>query len=165
METAPHQYRRCYITYQTYIIRGVPCSFGHPPLLQTRTMKLFQLQVILSCVCSAAPTLAFSTHYGYRHASFRAKISPYPHQSPLITTQRRRGAPLKMSWETASTDHSSTNDYPRSLVDDTLAGLTVAFSMLSKAIACSAIVGVNPLVGIWSSVVMGITAPLSKLLL
>jgi len=65
-----------------------------------------------------------------------------------------------MSWETASTDDSSTNDNPRSLVDDSLAGLTVAFSMLSKAIACSAIVGVNPLVGIWSSVVMGITAPL-----
>jgi hypothetical protein len=52
-----------------------------------------------------------------------------------------------------------------SLVQDALAGLTVAFSLLSKAIACSAIVGVNPLVGIWSSVVMGITAPLSEFLL
>ncbi|KAL3782136.1 hypothetical protein ACHAWO_007496, partial [Cyclotella atomus] len=45
-------------------------------------------------------------------------------------------------------------------VQDALAGLTVAFSLLSKAIACSAIVGVNPLVGIWSSVAMGVTAPL-----
>lgn len=46
------------------------------------------------------------------------------------------------------------------MIQDGLAGLTVAFSLLSKAIACSAIVGVNPLVGIWSSVVMGLTAPL-----
>jgi len=45
-------------------------------------------------------------------------------------------------------------------VQDALAGLTTAFSLLSKAIAVSAMVGVNPLVGIWSSVVMGVTAPL-----
>ena len=36
----------------------------------------------------------------------------------------------------------------------------MAFSLLSKAIACSAIVGVNPLVGLWSSVVMGVTSSL-----
>lgn len=54
-------------------------------------------------------------------------------------------------------DTAVTNPAP---VQDALAGLTVAFSLLSKAIACSAIVGVNPLVGLWSSVVMGITAPL-----
>jgi len=45
-------------------------------------------------------------------------------------------------------------------VQDALAGLTVAFSLLSKAIAASAIAGVEPLVGIWSSVMMGVTAPL-----
>jgi len=44
-------------------------------------------------------------------------------------------------------------------VQDALSGLTVAFSLLSKAIACSAIVGVDPLTGIWSSVVMGLAAP------
>jgi MFS superfamily sulfate permease-like transporter len=45
-------------------------------------------------------------------------------------------------------------------VADALAGLTVAFSLLSKAIACSAIVGVSPLVGLWSSVFMGLITPL-----
>jgi hypothetical protein len=64
----------------------------------------------------------------------------------------------------SGTDASSKIVNEPSLVQDTLAGLTVAFSLLSKAIACSAIVGVNPLVGIWSSVVMGITAPLSEFL-
>jgi len=45
--------------------------------------------------------------------------------------------------------------------EDALAGLTVAFSLLSKAIAASAIAGVaSPLVGIWSSVIMGLAAPL-----
>jgi len=45
-------------------------------------------------------------------------------------------------------------------VQDGLAGLTVAFSLLSKAIACSTIVGVSPLVGLWSAVVMGVSSPL-----
>ena len=44
-------------------------------------------------------------------------------------------------------------------VEDALAGLTVAFAVLSKAIACSAIVGVEPLVGVWSSVAVGAAAP------
>lgn len=48
------------------------------------------------------------------------------------------------------------------LLQDVLAGTTVAFSLLSKAIACSAIVGVNPLVGIWSSVIMGLSSPLLR---
>ena len=48
------------------------------------------------------------------------------------------------------------------LLRDILAGITVAFSLLSKAIACSAIVGVNPLVGIWSSVVMGLSSPVLR---
>lgn len=48
------------------------------------------------------------------------------------------------------------------LLRDILAGITVAFSLLSKAIACSAIVGVNPLVGIWSSVIMGLSSPILR---
>lgn len=48
------------------------------------------------------------------------------------------------------------------LLQDILAGITVAFSSLSKAIACSAIVGVNPLVGIWSSVIVGLTSPILR---
>lgn len=51
---------------------------------------------------------------------------------------------------------------PPTAIQDALAGLTVAFSLLSKAIACSALVGVNPLVGVWSSVVMGLSAPLLR---
>ena len=48
------------------------------------------------------------------------------------------------------------------LLRDALAGITVAFSLLSKAIACSAMVGANPLVGIWSSVVMGLSSPVLR---
>ncbi|GMI27279.1 hypothetical protein TrCOL_g6754 [Triparma columacea] len=42
-----------------------------------------------------------------------------------------------------------------SLTQEVLAGTTVSFSLLTKALACSAIVGVSPLVGLWSSAVMG----------
>merc|ERR1719396_37231 len=49
---------------------------------------------------------------------------------------------------------------PTTPLSNSLAGITTAFSLLSKAIACSTMVGVNPLVGIWSSVVMGVVAPL-----
>ena len=59
-----------------------------------------------------------------------------------------------------SSSHPSNNSIKPTMIQDALAGLTVAFSLLSKGIACSTIVGVNPLVGIWSSVVMGLTAPL-----
>jgi len=45
-------------------------------------------------------------------------------------------------------------------IADALAGVSVGFSLLSKAIASSAIAGVDPLVGLWSSVVMGVSAPL-----
>ena len=59
----------------------------------------------------------------------------------------------------ATVDNAIDDDEPGP-VQDVLSGLTVAFSQLSKAIACSSIVGVNPLVGLWSSVVMGFAAPL-----
>ena len=42
-----------------------------------------------------------------------------------------------------------------SITEEILAGISVAFSLLSKAIACSAIVGTGPLVGLWSSVALG----------
>ena len=45
-------------------------------------------------------------------------------------------------------------------VQESLAGMTVAFSLLTKAIACSAMCKLSPLVGVWSSVVLGLTAPL-----
>jgi len=49
-------------------------------------------------------------------------------------------------------------DYvPPTPLADSLAGVTVGFSLLSKAIASSAIAGVDPLVGLWSSVVMGVS--------
>lgn len=40
-------------------------------------------------------------------------------------------------------------------VEEVLAGVSVAFSLLSKALACSAIVGTGPLVGLWSCVSLG----------
>ena len=41
------------------------------------------------------------------------------------------------------------------LAAETLSGINVAFSLLSKAVACSAIIGVDPLAGLWSSVALG----------
>jgi len=41
------------------------------------------------------------------------------------------------------------------LAAEALAGVNVAFSLLSKAVACSVIVGVDPLAGLWSSVALG----------
>ena len=71
-------------------------------------------------------------------------------------------AKLQPKWRTAtlpSIKMEEATEEP-SAMTDALAGLTVAFSLLSKAIACSAIVGVSPLVGLWSSVFMGILTPL-----
>ncbi|CAK9025379.1 unnamed protein product [Durusdinium trenchii] len=52
---------------------------------------------------------------------------------------------------------SETLEVPQELnpVEEVLAGVSVAFSLLSKAIACSAIVGTGPLVGLWSCVALG----------
>ena len=77
----------------------------------------------------------------------------------LSTPSRSVFSPNLQLAAAISTDASTASSDPAP-VQDALAGLTVAFSLLSKAIACSAIVGVNPLVGIWSSVAMGVTAPL-----
>ncbi|KAL3799424.1 hypothetical protein HJC23_013879 [Cyclotella cryptica] len=119
-------------------------------------MKLFNLQLVLLYACQIS---AFTTHVGHR-ASVRAKLAPPPpplHFSPTLT--RQHVSAVRMVGVPADTASAQTAD-KSSLVQDMLAGLTVAFSLLSKAIACSAIVGVNPLVGLWSSVVMGLTAPL-----
>ncbi|CAE7823085.1 ybaR [Symbiodinium sp. CCMP2592] len=45
-----------------------------------------------------------------------------------------------------------------SVPEEILAGISVAFSLLSKAIACSAIVGTGPLVGLWSCVALGLAS-------
>lgn len=128
-------------------------------------MKLFQL--VLFCACQTTSVLAFSTQSGSGglRSSVRAKLVPYPpkaHYHTKTYKHHHHGVALRMAGIPADDAAStSTNEKP-SVVQDALAGLTVAFSLLSKAIACSAIVGVNPLVGLWSSVVMGITAPLSE---
>lgn len=43
-------------------------------------------------------------------------------------------------------------------IEEVLAGISVAFSLLSKALACSAIVGTGPLVGLWSCVALGFSS-------
>ena len=74
--------------------------------------------------------------------------------------QQRHVTPSLHMTADDSSSPPSNNSFKPTMIQDALAGLTVAFSLLSKGIACSTIVGVNPLVGIWSSVVMGLTAPL-----
>ncbi|CAJ1380739.1 unnamed protein product [Effrenium voratum] len=46
----------------------------------------------------------------------------------------------------------------KAVVEEVLAGVSVAFSLLSKALACSAIVGTGPLVGLWSCVALGLAS-------
>ena len=133
---------------------------------------MVSLRSLVYVTCWATGALAFSQttpatlHPGvaniarnrYQPAMVQLSMKPSHH----VTKFRSHHSflPLKVAvsadWSPPSDD---TNVEPK-LVQDSLAGLTVAFSLLSKAIACSAIVGVNPLVGLWSSVVMGITAPL-----
>ena len=98
--------------------------------------------------------------YSPRQIDVDRKHCHYGHYArsaePSLTTHQ-----VAISADAMSSFSDNNDDRSKvSPIQDCLAGLTVAFSLLSKAIACSAIVGVNPLVGLWSSVVMGITAPL-----
>lgn len=146
-----------------------PINGYHPTPLHRAAckskMKLSQLGAILLCICGITSTHAFSS---VRSAVCARCTLVAPSTRCRSPTPQRDASPLKMMGGVPATESSSSpkgNDGERSPVQESLAGLTVAFSLLSKAIACSAIVGVNPLVGLWSSVVMGITAPLSKFLL
>ncbi|KAL9189224.1 hypothetical protein ACHAXT_011714 [Thalassiosira profunda] len=129
-------------------------------------MKVPHLPASLLCLGAVVPALGFSTRPVGCHPARIApnlvpKLASHPSTRAPLVSPRRTSLPrsVYMGASAADTDVSISSEKP-TMVQDTLAGLTVAFSLLSKAIACSAIVGVNPLVGLWSSVVMGITAPL-----
>lgn len=92
--------------------------------------------------------------------SAHSPIQKNPNHALVASTPSRSHASFDTYLQMAATSSSESTASEPAPVQDALAGLTVAFSLLSKAIACSAIVGVNPLVGIWSSVAMGVTAPL-----
>ena len=80
------------------------------------------------------------------------------HRSGLGAPQRR-GPGLCAARDDEPLADASAAAAPPGVVDEALAGLSVAFSLLPKAIACASIVGVDPLVGVWSSVAMGVAAP------
>jgi MFS superfamily sulfate permease-like transporter len=126
-------------------------------------MKLFRLQLFHVFAFKTTPTLAFSTHSSHR-AIARTKFEACSPKvlSSIQHLQKRNDDVTALRMAGVSADELMLSTDKPSRIQDMLAGLTVAFSLLSKAIACSAIVGVNPLVGMWSSVVMGITAPLSE---
>ena len=129
-------------------------------------MKIVHLPAALLCLGAVAPVLGFSTRPAGCHPARIAptlapKLASHPSTRAPLVPSRRATPRFYMGASAADVDGSVSSENP-TVVQDTLAGLTVAFSLLSKAIACSAIVGVNPLVGLWSSVVMGITAPLSE---
>eukprot|EP00984_Skeletonema_dohrnii_P020244 scaffold9815_cov87-Skeletonema_dohrnii-CCMP3373.AAC.4 len=90
---------------------------------------------------------------------FKKSYPSYRNHPSYSTTWKKNKSSLQLSGSSSSESSTTTTTSP-TRIQEALAGLTVAFSLLSKAIACSAIVGVNPLVGLWSSVIMGITAPL-----
>ena len=106
--------------------------------------SMLSLAFVAAALAWSQPTL--------HRASPRAVLvqaQPAQHQlhvSPRARTVRAGGGPVEKL------------DYvPPTPLADSLAGLTVGFSLLSKAIASSAIAGVDPLVGLWSSVVMGVS--------
>ena len=80
------------------------------------------------------------------------------HRSGLGAPQRR-GPGLCAARDDEPLADASAAAAPPGVVDEALAGLSVAFSLLPKAIACASIVGVDPLDGVWSSVAMGVAAP------
>ena len=115
-----------------------------PPLASLADDSMLSLAFVAAALAWSQPTL--------HRASPRAVLvqaQPAQHQlhvSPRARTVRAGGGPVEKL------------DYvPPTPLADSLAGLTVGFSLLSKAIASSAIAGVDPLVGLWSSVVMGVS--------
>ena len=106
--------------------------------------SMLSLAFVAAALAWSQPTL--------HRASPRAVLvqaQPAQHQlhvSPRARIVRAGGGPVEKL------------DYvPPTPLADSLAGVTVGFSLLSKAIASSAIAGVDPLVGLWSSVVMGVS--------
>lgn len=142
-------------------------------------MAIARLSVAFYFILLGSPAKAFTCQNQGCALTSRAQISNHRcqgrvcHGASAVATKwhnsRQNGTPLMLTaavgFPSNPDDPLNSNDEKSSLVRDSLAGLTVAFSLLSKAIACSTIVGVNPLVGIWSSVVMGITSPLCEFLL
>ncbi len=140
----------------------------------TPTMAISRLFVLVFyfyfIILESWATAFTSPNHGHALSSRGARISYYHlcrrgHSCQGFGTRwhRHNGAPLAAVGTPSTADRTPSNN--NDILKDSLAGLTVAFSLLSKAIACSTIVGVNPLVGIWSSVVMGITSPLCEFFL
>ena len=109
---------------------------------------MFSLTFVAAALAWSQPTL-------HRASPRAVLVQAQPVQHPLHVPPRARivragGGPVEKLESVGE---------PKPIAD-ALAGLTVGFSLLSKPIASSAIAGVDPLVGLWSSVVMGVTAPL-----
>lgn len=97
-------------------------------------------------------------------AAISGRVHPsYSYRNPsycITSCEDKNNLALRMNGSGNESSAIATTTSSPSIIKEALAGLTVAFSLLSKAIACSSIVGINPILGIWSSVIMGITAPL-----
>lgn len=105
----------------------------------------------LMCVCAFALLGSVSSFApASRHAFRRALPRPLPRHA---TRQPAVFASLQPS---ASDDNAASSSTPK----QALAGITVALASLPTSVAFANIVGVSPLVGVWSSVVLGAVAPL-----
>ena len=132
-------------------------------MITTKTLLLFTAYYSAETSAFAPPPCLLTTHPS---KSFGDSVR----LGAVFSSQNRRRyrgsasilhtSKTSLQMSTSNSNESSSSWKNPTPVQDALAGLTVAFSLLSKAIACSAIIGVNPLVGIWSSVAMGVTAPL-----
>ena len=94
-----------------------------------------------------------------RRGSFHQLGSGAQLRRSSLGAPQRRGPGLCAARDDEPLADASVAAAPPGVVDEALAGLSVAFSLLPKAIACASIVGVDPLDGVWSSVAMGVAAP------
>jgi len=120
--------------------------------------NLFDHALKIARLQNRVSTPRFGVSSALPQMGMRSSITTAPGQAiagkPGLNSPHRSFGPVM-----AGKQEKLDREEPTAL-SNSLAGMTTAFSLLSKAIACSAMVGVNPLVGIWSSVVMGFTAPL-----
>ena len=130
--------------------------------------------------CSAAPRSSSPSPRAPRASGCPARLSRplAPRASP--STRRAADAQAKLEWDAQAkqwydpaTRASQVEDLvanaqtlftrvypkgPRTALQNVLAGGTVSLAMIPEAVAFAFVAGVNPLVGLWSTVVLGLFA-------
>mmetsp|Transcript_14741 Transcript_14741/g.30012 ORF Transcript_14741/g.30012 Transcript_14741/m.30012 type:complete len:606 (-) Transcript_14741:186-2003(-) len=132
-------------------------------------MKVFSLVVCLIAFHSAANVSAFQTRQWSLHMprlgqSSSACPSAAIHgrkQPPLILQQQAQDQSIEdLEQDARSLIPKGVNlkDKKNTLIKASVAGMAVALAMVPEAVAFSFVAGVNPLTGLWTTVLLGFTA-------